>query len=257
MPTSPQALTRIDAHFIIGGKYHDMDTPRIEILKLLAEHPNIRTTVACDYSGLERLEQCRFLVTYTVDEIPTKEQTDYIRSWLEKGGKWLALHGTNSILEFTEEGLVDAPDDTTGVMELLGTQFKAHPPIGPFEVEVLNDTHELSKGISNFEVVDELYISKVTNDLNVLMQTTFKGEATGFVDSDWPETKVPILYTRDVGKGEIVYNMLGHCRGHYDLPGMQDFYPHKEMCAWNYDVYYDMLRRSIGWAMREETREEA
>jgi len=246
---STQGKTRIDAHFIIGGKYHDMDTPRIEILKLLAEHPEIRTTVACDFSGLERLEQCRFLITYTVDELPTKEQADYVRAWVEGGGKYIALHGTNSILAFTEDGLVDAPDDTTGFMELLGTQFKAHPPIGPFEVEVVNKNHELTRGIDNFEVVDELYISKITNDINVLMQTTFEGEATG--DADWPETKVPILYTRNVGKGKIVYNILGHCRGHYDLPGMQDFYPHKEMCAWNYDVYYDMLRRSIGWAMRD------
>ena len=222
-----------------------------KILELLAEHPQIRTTVACDYSGLERLDQCRFLIAYTVDEIPTKEQTAQIKTWLENGGKWLALHGTNSILEFTEEGLVDAPDDTSGVMELLGTQFKAHPPIGPFEVEVLDDEHELSQGINDFELVDELYITKITNDINVLMQTTFEGEATGFVDADWPETKVPILYTRNVGKGEIVYNILGHCRGHYDLPGMQDFYPHKEMCAWNYDVYYEMLRRGISWAMRE------
>ena len=51
-PTNAQAKSRIDAHFIIGGKYHDMDTPRIEILKLLAEHPEVRTTVACDFSGL-------------------------------------------------------------------------------------------------------------------------------------------------------------------------------------------------------------
>ncbi|MEM9086649.1 MAG: ThuA domain-containing protein [Pseudomonadota bacterium] len=248
---------RIDAHFIIGGKYHDMDTPRIEILKLLAEHPRIRTTVACDFSGLERLEQCRFLITYTVDEVPTKEQADYLRAWVEGGGKYLALHGTNSILEFTDDGLVDAPDDTTGFMELLGTQFKAHPPIGPFEVEVVDPDHELTRGIGNFEVVDELYITKITNDINILMQTTFEGEATGFVDSDWPETKVPILYTRNVRKGEIVYNILGHCRGHYDLPGMADFYPHKEMCAWNYDVFYEMMRRSILWAMREEALEPA
>ena len=234
-----------------------MDTPRIEILKLLAEHPRIRTTVACDFSGLERLEQCRFLITYTVDEVPTQEQAEYLQAWVEGGGKYLALHGTNSILAFREDGLVDAPDDTTGFMALLGTQFKAHPPIGPFEVEVVDGDHELTSGISNFEVVDELYITKITNDINVLMQTTFEGEATGFVDSDWPETKVPILYTRDVGKGEIVYNILGHCRGHYDLPGMADFYPHKEMCAWNYDVFYEMLRRAILWAMREEALEPA
>ena len=71
---SEQPATRIDAHFIAAGKYHDIDYPRLEILKLLAEHPHIRTTVAADYSGLELLDQCRFLITYTCDLMPTREQ---------------------------------------------------------------------------------------------------------------------------------------------------------------------------------------
>ncbi len=246
-----QPAKRIDAHFIAAGKYHDIDYPRLEVLKMLGEHPHIRTTVACDYSGLERLDDCRFLITYTCDLMPSAEQAQQLRSWLEGGGKWLALHGTNSILVFTESGLVDAPDDRPDVMEMLGTQFKAHPPIGPFEVEVVSRDHELTEGIDNFEIVDELYLSNITAKIDTLMQTTFEGEATGFVADKWDRTTVPILYTRDIGEGRIVYNTLGHCRGHYDLPGMADFYPHKEMCAWNYDVYYDLLRRSIVWAMRE------
>jgi type 1 glutamine amidotransferase len=80
------------------------------------------------------------------------------------------------------------------------------------------------------------------------MQTRFSGEATGFVEADWPETLVPILYTRDLGKGRIVYNTLGHCRGHFDLPDLAPWYPHPEKCAWNYPVYYEMLRRGIAWA---------
>ena len=222
-----QPAIRIDAHFIAAGKYHDIDYARLEVLKLLMEHPHIRTTVAADYSGLERLDQCRFLVTYTCDLLPTKEQAQQLRSWLEAGGKWLALHGTNSILVFTESGLVDAPDDTTGLMEMLGTQFKAHPPIGPFPVEVVNKDHELTRGIDDFEIVDELYLSETTAPIDTLMQTTFEGEATGFTKEHWDKTTVPILYTRDIGKGRIVYNALGHCRGHYDLPGMADFYPSK------------------------------
>jgi hypothetical protein len=54
---------RIDAHFVAAGKYHDIDFARLEVLKLLAEHPEIRTTVAMDFSNTERLEQCQFLVT--------------------------------------------------------------------------------------------------------------------------------------------------------------------------------------------------
>lgn len=250
MSQTPPA--RIDAHFVAAGKYHDIDHARLEVLKLLAEHPQIRTTVACNYGDIERLNACRFLVTYTCDLMPSPEEAAAIRAWLEKGGKWLALHGTNSILVFTESGLVDAPNDRPDVMDMLGTQFKAHPPIGPFRVEVCNHDHELSRGIADFDVVDELYLSHTTAEIDVLMQTRFEGEATGFIDSQWADTVVPILYTRDIGAGRIVYNTLGHCRGHYDLPGMADFYPHPEKCAWNYDVYYDLLRRGIAWAMRAE-----
>lgn len=240
---------RIDAHFVAAGKYHDIDFARLEILKLLAEHPEIRTTVACDYSNTDRLEECRFLVTYCCDLMPTEDEMAFIKDWLERGGKWLALHGTNSILRFIEEG-VDTPDERPDVMSILGTQFKAHPPIGTFTVTVVNSDHELTKGIADFEVEDELYLSDTTADIDVLMQTTFEGEATGFTKADWPKTTVPILYTRDLGKGELVYNTLGHCRGHYDLPGIQDFYPNPEKCAWNYPVYYTLLRRGITWAMR-------
>jgi type 1 glutamine amidotransferase len=116
---------------------------------------------------------------------------------------------------------------------------------------VVDSNHELTRGIADFEVVDELYLSRTTAPITTLMETRFAGEATGFTHSQWEETRVPILYTRDIGKGRIVYNTLGHCRGHHDLPGMVDFYPHKERCAWNYDVYYELLRRTIRWAMSD------
>ena len=242
---------RIEAHFVAVGKYHDIDYARLEILKLLAEHSEIRTTVACSYADIERLEQCRLLVSYTCDFMPTRREAQAIRVWLENGGKWLALHGSNSILVFTDGG-VDAPDDRSDVMEMLGTQFKAHPPIGPFTVEVANRDHELTRDLEDFVIEDELYLSHTLAAIDVLLQTRFAGKAEGFIAGDWEETIVPILYTRDLGKGRIVYNALGHCRGHYDVPEIQAFYPVPERCAWNYPVYYDLLRRGIRWAMRSE-----
>ncbi len=241
---------RIDAHFVAAGKYHDIDFARLEVLKLLAEHPQIRTTVACDYSNIDRINNCRFLITYCCDLMPTTAEMKAITAWLKTGGKWLALHGTNSILRFGDAG-IDTPDERPDVMKVLGTQFKAHPPIDKFTVEVLNKDHELTKGIDDFEVVDELYLSHTKAEIDILMQTTFEGEAAGFTDSDWPKTSVPILYTRDLDAGKIVYNTLGHCRGHYDLPGIRDFNAHPEKCAWDYPVFYDLLRRGLLWAMRE------
>ena len=244
-------MTRIDAHFVAAGKYHDIDFARLELLKLLAEHPEIRTTVANDYSDVARIAQCRFLVTYTCDLMPTLGEAAAIRTFLEGGGRWLALHGTNSILRFTDAG-VDCPEERPDVMEMLGSQFKAHPPIGaPFRVTVNNRDHPLTRGIDDFDVVDELYLMKTLVALEVLMQTSFTGEATGFIDAQWDDPAVPVLYLRQLGGGSVLYNTLGHCRGHYDLTELMPFWEHPERCAWNYPVYHELLRRGIRWAMGE------
>jgi uncharacterized protein len=239
---------RIDAHFVAAGKFHDIDFARLEILKLLSEHPQVRTTVAHDYADTARLAACRFLVTYTCDLVPSAAEAAAIRAWLEGGGRWLALHGTNSILRFTDQG-VATPEERPDVMELLGTQFKAHPPIGPFRVEIVDRGDPLTRGLDDFDVVDELYLSKTTAPIRTLAQTRFQGEATGFVDADWPETVVPIVYRRELGRGGIVYNTLGHCRGHWDLPELMPYWEHPERCAWNYPVYYELLRRGLVWAI--------
>lgn len=242
---------RIDAHFVAAGKYHDIDFARLEVLKLLAEHPEIRTTVATDYSDVARIAACRFLVTYTCDLMPTPEQAAAIRTFLEKGGRWLALHGTNSILRFTDAG-VDSPEERPDVMEMLGSQFKAHPPIGePFHVEIVDRDHALTRGLEDFDVVDELYLMKMLTPVKVLMQTRFTGEATGFVDAQWNDAVVPVLYLRELGQGGVLYNTLGHCRSHYDVIELMPFWTHPERCAWNYPVYYEMLRRGIRWAAGE------
>lgn len=239
----------ITCYFVASGKYHDIDFARLELLKLLAEHDNIRTTVAPDYSDIDAICASDFLMTYTCDVVATPEQTARLKDYIAAGGKWLALHGTNSILRFLEDGRVDAPNEAPEFMELLGTQFVAHPPIGPFKVEVVDDTHALTQGMTDFEVIDELYLSRTDADIKTLMQTRFTGDATGFVEDKWEDAAVPITYLRDVGEGQVFYCTLGHCRGHYDVTVMTPFYPHTERCAWNYPIYYELLRRSIKWAM--------
>ena len=245
----------IHIHVVAAGRFHDIDFARLEILKLLAEEPRIRATVGCDYSNVDRLDDCTALVTYTCDLVPAAAETEALRKFLARGGRWLALHGTNSILRFLESGLVSAPDEAPEFMQLLGTQFRAHPPIGPMQVEVVDRDHPMTRGIDDFEIVDELYLSERTSDVRVLMKTRFTGEATGFEQADWDEAEVPILYTRDHGPAEkgggVLYNTLGHCRGHYDVAELMPFWPHPERCGWEYPVYYELLRRGIRWAIGE------
>ncbi|MEO1240318.1 MAG: ThuA domain-containing protein [Pseudomonadota bacterium] len=246
--------TAIKAHLIAGGQYHDIDHARLVLLQLLSTHENVRTTLGQDYSDPGALSEADFLVTYTCNVAPDVRQVATLRSFLERGGRWLALHGTNSILAQNEKGRWYAPDDDTGFMDLLGSQFAAHPPIVPYEVQIKSATSPLTEGIENFVVEggDELYYMRLFGDIDVLMDAKAQGPAKGFVEREWDEdARHPVLYKKRVGKGEILYFTLGHRRGHYDMAPLMDYYPNVEKGAWEIEPYMEVLRRSLRWAKGE------
>lgn len=239
---------KIDCVLIASGKYHDIDFARLELLKLLAEDQRYRVRVFEDYSNLEAIQQSDFLVTYTCEVIPDLEQQKVLRNWLDDGGRWYALHGTNSILQFLESGAVDTPDWAPNFMDMLGTQFAAHPPIGSFRVNVAAPQDPLVQGIEAFDINDEQYLVDTRADIDVLLDTDFEGETPGFVRDQWHAGKHPVLYRRTVGRGAVLYLTLGHCRGHYDLQPLMDYWPNVDRCAWESPVFYELLRRGLNWA---------
>lgn len=243
-----KAKRRLNCVLIAGGKYHDIDFARLELLKLLAEDDRIRVRVFEDYSNLAAIAAADFLVTYTCDVTPSLIEQEALRAYVETGGRWCALHGTNSILRFLQNGLVDSPRWAPHFMQTLGSMFIAHPPIVPYQVTVADPEHPLVKGVEPFEATDELYLSEYYGDLHVLLETEFGGEATGFVEADWPKAKHPVFYLHPVGQGAVLYLTLGHCRGHYDMQPMIEFYPVPEKGSWELPVFYDLLRRGFGWA---------
>ncbi|MDE2304792.1 MAG: ThuA domain-containing protein, partial [Gammaproteobacteria bacterium] len=66
----------INAYLVCGGLYHDMDYARVELLKLLGEHPRIRTRVGEDYRDGEAIAAAQFLVTYTCNVLPQPAEID-------------------------------------------------------------------------------------------------------------------------------------------------------------------------------------
>lgn len=239
---------KIKVALVAAGKYHDIDFARLEILKLLAEDERIRVRVFEDYSNIPAISEADFLITYTCDVIPSLEEQEALRKYLEDGGRWYALHGTNSILRFLANGKVDSPRWAPHFMETLGSQFVAHPPIRPYQVQITQPNHPLVKGISPFETTDEEYLVETYGELDVMLHTDFEGEATGFVEDKWEKRRHPIFYQKSFGKGAVLYLTLGHCRGHYDMQPLMEFYPAIERCAWDLPVFYDLLRRGIAWA---------
>ena len=243
---------RIDVTLVAGGKYHDIDFARRELLTLLGEHEEFRVRVQPDYEDTAGIAKASILVSYTCDVRPSEKAQTEIRSWVENGGRWVALHGTNAALTLGGPNGVDAPRCFPSWADTLGSQFVAHPPIQPYTVQVSDPDHWLVAGIESFDTDDELYLSEYADrdSLHGLLHTTWQGDAKGFVEADWTNCDPThlVMYLRDLGQGSILYNTLGHCRGHYDMAPVLDYYPRIERCSWEKPAYYELLRRSLRWA---------
>jgi type 1 glutamine amidotransferase len=246
---------RIDVYLIAGGKYHNIDHARLEILKLLADQPRIKVKVGADYSDIDAICASDFIISYTCDVVPSEAETQRLCDYVRSGKKWFALHGTNAILKFlvADDGsfVVDCPEDNTPFMELLGSQFMAHPPIHEYEVVATEPDHPLVKDIPAFRVDDELYLSKFHGEYQTLMHTHWSDPVENFTSDEWvkEDDKQPILYIHPYGQGQVLYLTLGHCRGKYDMQPDIEEYPVPEEGAWRTEEFYELLRRGIQWAM--------
>lgn len=176
---------RLDAVLVCGGRWHDFDHARLRLLELLGEHPRVRTTVYQDYDCPAALDNADLLVTYTCDVRPRPAQRAALARFVERGGRWLALHGTNAVIEPSTS---DGPREFTTprllgeLAQVLGSQFVAHPPIEPYEVLVTRPDHPLVAGIAPFTVTDELYVCELHGELEVLLHAEYTGPCRGFAE---------------------------------------------------------------------------
>ncbi len=270
----------IRVHVITGGfppgsaAGHDMDYARLRLLQLLQENPQVLATVANDFTDLSRwLSDSRLLITYVAGPHPNEEQNQYIRQWLEAGGRWLALHGTSGgrAVPVGEQRnvrkMVKASHHAT-----LGSFFLNHPPLRKFQVRVTDQGHRLTKGVpASFEVTDELYLIELQEPAtcHVLLTTELAKDPSppgfGFVyDKDTslqPDGKTRVLgYIREVGRGGVVYLALGHC--HSRKNNVQPFVdasvdstghtPQLFRGAWETDPFVQLLRNGISWGSGQE-----
>lgn len=250
--------SRIDAHLVCGGWWHDFDYARLQLLQLLGEHPHVRTTVVSDYEDADRLADCDLIVSYTCNVRPSAAAQEALRACIERGGRWFALHGTNAAIDPPDQGAgpFTTPRAFPVFADILGSQFLAHPPITPYRVTVSPGAQDdpIVAGIEPFETDDELYLSELHGPIELLLETRWTGDAgPGFAERSWPDDEPrPVMYRRRVGDGAVLYLTLGHCRGHWDMvhpPFDGRFWPTIERGSWELDEFHVLLRRGLGWAI--------
>jgi len=238
----------IHAYLVANARFHDTDYARLRLLELLGEDEGVRTRVADSFADTDAIAEADFLVTYTCDLRPSEAQELALRHFVTSGKRWIALHGTNALLDFTPEGL-RAPRTHQTFMQTLGSRFIAHPPIQPYQVTVADPGHPLVAGIEPFEASDEIYLCEYYGDVKPLLETRYTGTfASGYAENEWPDDEPRLVaYTHPVGDGEVLYITLGHCCGKYDMQPIQEV-AEVVRGSWDSPVYLELLRRSLRWA---------
>ena len=252
--------TRIDGHLVAGGMAHDFDAVRLDLLGLAAADPRLRLRCSStfeEFGDVATVQPPAFLVTYTCNLAPSPAALDRVTQFLEDGGRWVALHSTNSLLEWRADGVACQGLDNP-FLALIGAAFQAHPSYGSFRVTATG-AHPLVAGIAPFDVTDELYLADVAGPVTPLLVTTFTGKAPGFVRNDWTrdDPQRPMMFLRQVGRGAVVHLALGHRRGHYDAPHRTPYLENAEPGPWADASYRLLLTRALAWAARTDPALEA
>lgn len=243
---------KIDVYLVCNAKYHDTNFARLELLKLLGENDDIHTRVAENFSDVEAIANSALLITYTCDLRPTPDEQEALADFIDKGGKWFALHATNALLDFVD-GKADTPNKAPKFMEILGSRFIAHPANQKIHVKVTDVDHPLTQNIEDFEVEDEEpYYCEAQGEQIVLLEASYNEPSVGYVRSDYGTDREshPQMYLHPWGTGSVLYLSLGHCQGKHDMKPMADIVPAVKG-SWNSPVYYELLRRGIRWGTGE------
>jgi len=247
-------------HIVTGGKYHDFDLARLRLLEVTSEDDRIRASCAMDYKGLSALDECTALILYTCDLMPSDEEAAMMDAFVRRGGRIMALHAVNAHLEFTDgpeiftsgvciPGLVKSTAEHVSplFMNLLGSRFITHLAAQEIHVHVEDADHQVTRGLSDFKLVDEPYVATPLGDFKVLLSARYKGLTPGYetveITDDPPR---PQLYVKDHGQGAVLYSPLGHACGKYDMRPLMDEAP-AVRGPWDDAHYLEIVRRGIAW----------
>jgi len=249
--------SRVDIALVVGGRWHDFDFARLELLRLLGEHDSVRCTVHADYSQIDVLAAADAVIAYTCDVRPTAHEALSLTAAVSGGLRLLALHATNSAIDspLTDGSRVfRTPDAMPEFSVLLGNRFLAHPKIAPALINVVQPGNALVLGLAPFLTTDEVYVMELADDLNVILETEITEPSPGFESvREEARFRSPVLFTRNHGGGDVLYFTLGHCRGRFDIEdlGIEDTGV-VDRVAWESPEFREVLRRCIAWSIHGE-----
>jgi type 1 glutamine amidotransferase len=142
-----------------------------------------------------------------------------LKALVEEGKGVVALHCSNLI--GLGEGGVEAD---RALFDVIGNRYLSHGPgyhEGRQTIEFVGQ-HPITAGLEDFEIFDEYYEFEFADDAHQVLATRRRVE---------DGVAIPVMYTRQLGQGRVVYLALGH-----------------DLRAWGEPGFRALVRRSLRWA---------
>ncbi len=183
-------MAKIKTLLFCGGEIHDFKGCGDVIEPILKGMDELDVTrVDDDLSVLEApgLDPYDLIIFYyTVGEI-TDAQKNGLLNWVASGKGYVGIHS--------------AADSFRGCPEyraMVGGWFVTHPHYREYQVSIVDPEHPITRGLDEFVVTDEQYITDYDPRVDILASALWKGD------------KMPVAWTKAWGEGKVFYLALGH-----------------------------------------------
>ena len=184
------ASGKIKTLLLTGGPIHDGKAIGDVVLEAMNKTGKFDITrVHGDLDALlaDRIAPYELVIFYwTVSEI-TEAQKRGLMNHIASGKGYVTFHsGADSFR--------GDPD----YRSFVGGHFIGHPKYRTYQVSVTENDSPITQGITEFMITDEQYYLDYNPQVKVLANGLHKGKT------------MPVLWTKDWGKGRLFYNALGH-----------------------------------------------
>lgn len=216
MIRSPRALV------VVGGDdtHHDL-LGAASVLTRLGAAAGFATAPAV---GMQRFADPRpetadadVFVLYDSGALFPAGQQEALAAAIAAGKGLVALHMSNV--------MPDADGEDRAYRDLLGNHYLSHGPghhEGHQRIELVAD-HQITEGVEDFDLFDEFYEFEFADDNHTVLAERTRDDGVC----------IPVLYTREIGEGRVVYLALGH-----------------DMRSWGEPAFQRLVIQSIRWAAR-------
>jgi type 1 glutamine amidotransferase len=195
--------TPVRVLFVLNGHDHGPKAPILE--KLLKDLGGFQVTPEKDLKKLTDVKRADYDVLLFYGSPQSNELQDRaIEKFVEEGGGVVALHHASA-------------GGSKEWIRLIGGKFAGHiAGTHPLNVVITDKDHPITKGVEPFTIVDEEYKHNFAPvERKVLAKFRERPEKSD------QKANMDILWTRDVGKGRVVYTGLGHGKEAFENPAWQ------------------------------------